>query len=116
MSLTYADFQGGRFNNKGEYKYSDKDHAMTTMTPYAAAKIVNAKLAELKIDKELPPQMLYNYTSKDYIDNIVVEGKKRITNEGLNKWLVGYVKKHFKIDIAASNDEVDEDQMELFEV
>jgi hypothetical protein len=36
---------------------------MSHVTPYAAAKLANAVLAERGIEKTLPPQMFYNYTT-----------------------------------------------------
>jgi hypothetical protein len=68
-----------------------------TYTPYGAAKVVNAVLVEVGIDKVLPPQMFYNYTSAR-----VREGKKpfiavgadgRITESALNEWLATYLQK-----------------------
>jgi 2-keto-3-deoxy-6-phosphogluconate aldolase len=34
----------------------------TPITPYAAAKFVNAHLEEAGVSKPIPPQMMYNYT------------------------------------------------------
>jgi hypothetical protein len=39
----------------------------TTLTPYACAKIANETIKERGFEKELPPQMFYNYVSKGYI-------------------------------------------------
>jgi len=66
---------------------------MTTMTPYAAAKIVNTKLADLGIAKKLPPQMLYTYVSKGYVKSTLVDGKPRVTEDQLAEWFAGYVAK-----------------------
>jgi len=33
------------------------------MTPYKAAKFVNEELEKAGVDKKVPPQMLYNYTT-----------------------------------------------------
>jgi hypothetical protein len=33
------------------------------VTPYQAAKLVNAELAKRGVEKTLPPQMFYNYTA-----------------------------------------------------
>jgi len=64
-----------------------------TMTPYKAAREVNTQLAELGIEKELPPQMLYTYVTKGYIKSVEVDGKKRVTAEALAEWFVSYVTK-----------------------
>ena len=64
-----------------------------TYSPYLAAKKVNAQLKEMGITKTLPPQMLYNYVGKGYIKSVVVDGKKRVTDEALAEWFVKYVAK-----------------------
>jgi hypothetical protein len=64
-----------------------------TMTPYAAATLINAQLKEMGFEKKLPPQMLYTYVGKGYIKSVEVDGKKRVTNEALATWFVGYVNK-----------------------
>lgn len=86
-----------------------------SMTPYAAAKIVNARLAEEGIEKEIPPQMMYNYTKKNMIANEIVEGKKRITQAGLNEWLLGYVNKLLgkSVTVEETDKNIDENQLEL---
>lgn len=60
-----------------------------TLTPYACAKIVNAELEKLGINKQLPPQMLYTYVSKGYIKST----EKKVALEDLQEWFVGYVTK-----------------------
>lgn len=58
-----------------------------TMTPYAAAKLVNAWIADKGVDKKVPPQMLYTYVGKGYIEAVVGEdGKKRTTETALRTW------------------------------
>lgn len=88
---------------------------MSIMTPYAAAKIVNEALDANNINKTIPPQMMYTYANKGYIATKIVEGKKRITTEGLQEWLKGYIARLTKTTTDAT-DRVDEDQLELFEV
>jgi|SRR5262245_8578240 len=66
---------------------------MSIMTPYAAHNIVNARLRDEGLDKVIPPQMMYQYAKKGYVDTVLVGGKKRITSEDLQKWLDGYVAK-----------------------
>jgi len=62
------------------------------VSPYGAAKIVNAYLKEAGVDKILPPQMFYTYVKKGYITS--VEGKVNAAN--LNEWLVKYLTKNAK--------------------
>ena len=38
------------------------------MSPYAACKLINARLKADEVDKVLPPQMFYTYQKKKYID------------------------------------------------
>lgn len=84
---------------------------MSSMTPYKAATLVNAQLDKYGI-KRIPPQMMYNYAAKNYIENELVEGKKRITSEGLQSWLKGYISKKTNKTIEENN--IDENQMSLF--
>lgn len=86
-----------------------------TMTPYAAAKIANKVLEENGIEKTLPPQMLYTYTAKGYIKSETVNGKRRVTREQLDEWLVKYVSKLLGNTIEESDENVDENQLDLFE-
>jgi hypothetical protein len=60
-----------------------------TLSPYACAKIVNAELAKLNIDKVLPPQMFYTYVAKNKIKST----NKKVALEDLQTWFVGYVNK-----------------------
>lgn len=85
------------------------------MTPYAAAKIVNATLKENGIEKAVPPQMLYTYTNKGFIKSVIVDGKKRVTDEGLQEWLTKYVNKLKGVEVteATTETDVDENQLEL---
>jgi hypothetical protein len=70
---------------------------MSSMTPYAASKIVNAALAEAGVDKVLPAQMFYNYTSartrKGKAALIAVDENGKITEAGLAAWLEKYLAK-----------------------
>lgn len=67
------------------------------MTPYAASKIVNTALKEAGVEKTLPPQMFYNYTSARVRAGkapfIEVNKEGEITEEGLKKWMVKYLAK-----------------------
>jgi hypothetical protein len=74
----------------------------TAVTPYAAAKFVNAKLAEAGIEKVLPPQMFYNYTTariragKNALIACVTDeaGKTMIEQAALETWLEKYIAKN----------------------
>jgi hypothetical protein len=83
------------------------------MTPYAAAKVVNAALAEADLEKVIPPQMMYTYAKKNYVDSIEVDGKKRITKAGLDKWLVGYINKLSGNTVEETDTNIDEHQLTL---
>lgn len=83
--------------------------ATENMTPYKAARFVNAALTKAGLEKQLPPQMFYNYTTgrinKGKAPLIEVEAVEttntrgeRITQhqikaEALNTWLEGYLAK-----------------------
>jgi hypothetical protein len=74
-----------------------------TFTPYAAAAVVNGILSELGLDKVLPPQMIYNYTTgqikKGKKPMIEVNEDGRITNDGLFTWTEKYLNKNFKVSL-----------------
>lgn len=75
-----------------------------SMTPYAAAKVVNATFEANGSDKRIPSQMMYNYTrariNKGKASFITVDENGLITPEGLNEWMVKYFKKN-GIDLQA---------------
>lgn len=83
-------------------------------TPYQAAKLVNAVLDEHGI-KNIPPQMMYNYVGKGYIESTLVDGKKKVTLESVQSWLIKYLeKKGIKLETDENVEtEVHEDQLEL---
>ena len=67
------------------------------MTPYAAAKVVNAALTEAGL-KEVPPQMLYNYTSARVNAGkepfIKYDKKTNTVDEvDLQRWMKTYIEK-----------------------
>ena len=75
--------------------------ATTLVTPYAAAKEVNEALAAAGVDKVIPPQMMYNYTTArinkgkaPLIDAEVVDGKVFVKTEALAAWIVKYIAKN----------------------
>jgi hypothetical protein len=97
-------------STKNENNTSTVEAAPTTVvsfSPFEAAKIVNAALKEQGLDKQLPPQMFYNYTKtatstkkdgtksvrKPLIPTIEVDGRRRITQDVLTAWLQKYVTK-----------------------
>jgi len=68
------------------------------VTPYAAAKIVNAALKEAGLTKVVPPQMMYNYTTarlnagkKPLIAYSLETGVDTVALEG---WIESYIAKH----------------------
>ena len=81
---------------------------MNTMTAYAAAKIVNAALEAAEVEKVLPAQMFYNYTTArlraDKKPLIACDENGRITEDGLNEWLAKYLVKQ-GVEVATSEDE-----------
>lgn len=86
---------------------------MTSMSPYAATKIVNSWIADLGVDKKLPPQMLYTYVKKNYIPSVEVDGKKLVTEADLKTWFeTKYAVKNLGRP-ATETVEVDENQLEL---
>lgn len=86
------------------------------VSPYACAKIVNEWLKEDGVEKKLPPQMFYQYTSdkKGYIKTVLTdEGKKCVDTDDLRSW---YDEKYMKRAAVVEVDEdveVDENQLEL---
>jgi hypothetical protein len=60
-------------------------------TPYKAAKVVNAQLKDLGIEKVLPPQMFYTYVAKGFIPST----DKMISEEDLRDWFLKYYNKNF---------------------
>lgn len=66
------------------------------MTPYAAAKIVNAELKKRGI-KPIPPQMMYNYTSAKLNEGkkplIAFTRENGVDADDLQRWLKSYIAK-----------------------
>ena len=67
-----------------------KQRKVKEMTPYAAAKFVNEELKKAGIEKPIPTQMMYNYTSarmnagkKPFIEYTIEEG---INEDSLKNW------------------------------
>jgi hypothetical protein len=77
----------------------NKGVTMTSISPYKCASIVNEWLKADNIDKKLPPQMFYTYTSpeKNYIKATTnAAGKREVKLEDLQKWYDKYSQK-FKV-------------------
>lgn len=73
------------------------DKTVTSVTPYAASVIVNKLLADAGVDKVLPPQMFYNYTTarvrKGKTSFIELDSDNKITLSGLDAWFTKYLAK-----------------------
>ena len=79
---------------------------MSNFTPYAAAKLVNAQLKDMGIDKKLPAQMFYTYTAKGYITSTLgPDGKRTITQEALTDWFIKYCTKNKLTPTTTTEDE-----------
>lgn len=83
------------------------------LTPYAAAKIVNEQLEKAGVDKKVPPQMLYNYTTgrlnAGKTPLIAFALETGVDRKDLDKWTKTYVAKC----VAASQPKVEEDELQL---
>jgi hypothetical protein len=81
-----------------------------TVSPYAAAKLVNTVLVEVGL-KEIPPQMMYNYVKKGYIPSV----DKKINVSDLHEWVTKYLaKKGIVLDTDETvESDVHENQLEL---
>jgi hypothetical protein len=90
-----------------------------SLTAFAAAKIVNAALIEAGLTKQIPPQMVYNYTTarvrkgqKPLIPTVQVkvDGKDttHVQVEGLTAWIKRYVAKQVAIAGALATIEAEE--------
>ena len=73
----------------------------TSVTPYAAAKLVNAALEKANLSKRIPPQMMYNYTTarinKGKAPFIQVDEKGLVLVSSLNEWIEKYVAKQIAL-------------------
>ena len=66
------------------------------ITAYAIIGQLNAKLAELGVDKVCPPQMGYNYARKGMING--VKGAKTFTQDEANAWIAKYLQRNGYIE------------------
>ena len=78
---------------------NNTNQEITMHSPYQAAKLINAVLAEANLPS-IPPQMMYNYTTArikagkaTLIGTTIVDDKVYVTEEGLNEWLAKYLAK-----------------------
>ncbi len=65
---------------------------METLTGYKAAQRINKRLKDEGL-KEIPPQMVYTYKNKGYIESVNVDGKNVIPVEACDEWTEKYVAK-----------------------
>jgi len=104
----------GEGGESGETKKVDLANLPKGISPYLAAKVVNAALAEAGVlrqdgsPKVIPPQMMYNYTiarvrasKKPYINTIVVDGKVLVDTAALAAWTKDYVRKQRALTLTA---------------
>lgn len=89
-----------------------------TYSPYKATKLVNGWIADLGVEKTLPPQMLYTYVNKAYIKSVEVDGKKVVTEEQLRDWFDNkYAPKNLlNVTVEAETVEENPNQMTIDEV
>jgi hypothetical protein len=74
----------------------------TTISIWTCHKLTNLALSELGVNKELPPQMFYNYTKSRLNKNLKPlipcvmgeDGKVSVEKEDFEKWLAKYLEKN----------------------
>lgn len=76
------------------------------MTPYGAAKYVNAELTAAGVDKQIPPQMMYNYTkariNAGKAPFIKFDEKSGVDVEDLKRWTSVYIAKKVALTTATA--------------
>ena len=80
-------------------------------TPYQAAKVLNARVAEAGIEKVVPPQMVYTYAKNGKFSTFVAAdgtGRKVVDTDTFNTWAAGYIV-GLKAKIAKAEAKVAED-------
>lgn len=82
----------------------------TTVSPYAAAKLVNEILSGYGL-KNIPPQMMYNYVAKGYIPST----DKKINVEDLHEWTIKYLTKK-GINVEETETDENPDQLTLDDI
>lgn len=66
---------------------------MNHHTAYSATRnIINPRLVQEGL-KVIPPQMMYTYYKKGYVNTIEQGGQKLASEKVINEWLEGYVAK-----------------------
>jgi hypothetical protein len=69
----------------------------TLLSPYGAAKLVNAALKEAGLSTVIPPQMMYNYTTARVNAGkapfIKWDAKTGVDRDDLERWTKAYVAK-----------------------
>lgn len=86
----------------------------TMYSPYQCAKVVNDQLHTMGIEKKLPPQMFYTYTSKGFIPSHKDENNKvRVNHEDLVQWFTKYVNKNHKGSNDTETNNIDTNQLTL---
>lgn len=71
------------------------------ITPYQVHTVLNSKLAELEIDRQVPPQMMYNYDR----NGVIVKGRAskvtkeagRYSNTEVINFVTKWIEKNYKI-------------------
>jgi hypothetical protein len=66
-----------------------------TWTPYGIAKLINQTFQDLGSDKQIPPQMMYQYAAKGMIVK-GEKGRKTFTAEEVGAFVIRYVSKHIE--------------------
>jgi hypothetical protein len=80
-------------------------------TPYQAAKVLNAMVAEAGIEKVVPPQMVYTYAKNGKFTTFIAAdgtGRKVVDTDTFNTWAAGYIV-GLKAKIAKAEAKVAED-------
>jgi hypothetical protein len=70
---------------------------MITITAYQVAKRINEVLEAAEVDKVIPPQMMYTYAKKGYING--VKGAKGFTEDEVEAYVAKYVSKYVAVEV-----------------
>jgi hypothetical protein len=102
MILLYYSYNKIKYNERIRIMNNTTDVTGTSMpiipvsehlSPYGAAKIVNLTLAEMGVDKKVPPQMMYNYVRQNILPTYELDGKKYLRVTEFRIWLEKYTSK-----------------------
>jgi hypothetical protein len=70
---------------------SSKPKRAYVTTPFQAHKFVNAAFREAGINKQIPPQMLYNYAAKGKFEiGYSEDGRKVVDRDSFANWFATY--------------------------